>query len=98
MARERAERAPVLRNAGILSHDPVLVVESVEACRRSFGAESTGATGARGSRRGSRPVGGTAPIVVQVGRARVEVGADTDRDALSTVLAALAATSWGERS
>ena len=49
-------------------------------------------------KRGAWPVGGTAPIVVQVGRARVEVGADTDRDALSTVLAALAATSWGERS
>jgi hypothetical protein len=40
----------------------------------------------------------TAPIVVQVGRAGVEVGADTDRAALSGVLEALAATAWGERS
>jgi hypothetical protein len=35
---------------------------------------------------------------VQIGQARVEVGADTDRNALSTVLEALAATAWGERS
>ena len=49
-------------------------------------------------KRVARPASGPAPIVVQVGRARVEVGADTDRDVLSTVLEALAATAWGERS
>ncbi|HET6336271.1 MAG TPA: hypothetical protein VFG30_23780, partial [Polyangiales bacterium] len=38
------------------------------------------------------------PIVVQVGRARVEVAADTDRAALSMVLQALAAAEWGARS
>lgn len=47
---------------------------------------------------GARPVGRTAPVVVQIGRARVEVGADTNRDVLSTVLEVLAATAWGERS
>ena len=49
-------------------------------------------------KRGVRRAGGMSPIIVQVGRARVEVGADADRHALSTVLAALAATAWGERS
>src|SRR4051812_14164775 len=39
-----------------------------------------------------------APIIVQVGRARVEVSAGADRAALSVVLDALAATAWGARS
>ena len=49
-------------------------------------------------KRGARLTRGTAPIVVQIGQARVEVGAGTDRNALSTVLEALAATAWGQRS
>lgn len=40
----------------------------------------------------------TAPIVVQVGPARVEVGADANADVLSVVLEALASTGWGARS
>jgi hypothetical protein len=38
VARERAQCAPILRRAGVLSHDAVLVVESLEACTRCFGA------------------------------------------------------------
>jgi len=49
-------------------------------------------------KRSARPAPKTAPIVVQVGQARVEVGADADRDVLSVVLEALAATAWGEGS
>jgi transposase len=49
-------------------------------------------------KRSARPAPRTTPIVVQIGQARVEVGADADRDALSVVLEALAATAWGERS
>jgi hypothetical protein len=36
-----------------------------------------------------------APIVIQVGAARVEVAGDADRDTLTAVLQSLADTSWG---
>jgi hypothetical protein len=39
-----------------------------------------------------------APIVIQVGSARVEVPSDADRDTLSAVLQSLADTAWGARS
>ena len=48
-------------------------------------------------KRSARRAPKAALIVVQIGRARVEVAADTDRNALSVVLEALAATTWGER-
>jgi hypothetical protein len=46
----------------------------------------------------SRPAAEAAPIVIQVGGARVEVSGDIDRAALSVVLQTLAQTSWGARS
>ena len=54
---------------------------------------------ARVVRTGSAPVRSRgAPIVIQVGGARVEVSAEVDRDALSVVLQALASISWAGRS
>jgi hypothetical protein len=53
---------------------------------------------ARVVRERSRPARGSALIVIQVGSARVEVGGDIDRDALSAVLQTLADTSWGAQS
>ena len=47
---------------------------------------------------GARPAPRTAAIIVQIGQARVEVGADADRDALSVVLQALATTALGAQS
>lgn len=49
-------------------------------------------------KRGAPRVQRTTRIVVQVGHARVEVGADADPDTLSVVLKALAATAQGARS
>jgi len=53
---------------------------------------------ARVVRERSRPAPGRAPIVIQVGGARVEVDGDIDRAALSAVLQTLANTSWGAQS
>lgn len=49
-------------------------------------------------KRGARPAPRAAAIIVQIGQARVEVGADADRDALSVVLEALATTALGAQS
>lgn len=53
---------------------------------------------ARVVRERSQPARGRAPIVIQVGSARVEVAGDVDRAALSAVLQTLADTSWGAQS
>jgi hypothetical protein len=53
---------------------------------------------ARVVRKRSQPARGRAPIVIQVGNARVEVSGDIDRAALSAVLQTLADTSWGAQS
>jgi hypothetical protein len=53
---------------------------------------------ARVVREQSQPAREGAPIVIQVGNARVEVGGEIDRAALSAVLQTLADTSWRVRS